>query len=1840
MNKGSKIDIFDLDLLLKGLYSIDFIEENGKKSINTKSDKNQRILSADGILCEYAYLYYISSRYNFAKDKEDTNTNVSREYLGYIVANKEMFNWLNNTTLLYMCNEALKFRLGKPALIRGSLRNTLNGFDLANENAFNTNVDFGNIFGSLGVKIEEDSKLPDLATALSKGSQFKIMANLEDTKVKTDGYAEDTVALLEEMVDDEVNYITQVVGALYESGYQGFTPDGMLNKAGTVSVVADSSITNANGKAQARYKITQVTNTQLTKFYAWLSAQFPVFSLSKYNGNMRPSYNNIKNGVIYYPHYQARNSCGLYGLDRSLDAYLTANNKSRIENAGALKTFLKDRIKNIIMEGMVSQFEDLLKKPAEESEIVTNPEVEALLKTYRKVLTTAAVVTEGKRNVVVKLKLSPGTRDDAIKMTKDFFEKALKTGKIFNQATKITYYSLDEEHNIVTITFMMDEKKYNGFPLFAFQAVEAIKRNGKPSWSNVVVGRTIDDKIFTLDLTENTTRVVPIIAGSRSGKGVMTLNFLANAFALQYPVFYLDFKSEMGYTFYKLARDRGVETFAYDGSHSSKAIPRDYDLLTGINKLPENVKKALDSCKAFDRKEFALMTSYIRGMQLLDRYLTLRAMAFEKPNPPYSVEELGGPRAVIVWDEFEKFGIQVDTYMKKNGVIDSAQDELKAVFSDMKDPEIKKTPEWKWFDDYKRWVKGVFSGLSSHEKAEWAQARVTIFLLAQSVEIDQRWGDLLGSTMGTIIRNSLKVCGRGSDSGSGSSKYGSGGVNPDWKLKLNDRYFIIQHHAGGAVSDDNSSLVKGYFLLDDLYDDNGNEASCVSQLFSNLGANAESVRQEVSINGKLNPALAFDGYMQLLADGQDVFGPTLKKSWDLASLVSNKVYGYANLNDYMYDVGNFSSNGEILEHINEYETEREGDSKSADSSNNGGRDLSSQSTMSSEDMNQSYEEDEEEQVNEDSENLGDNRDPGYAEPPKNSIFGDLFSGMHIRTDLDEPDRQVNSEASTVFGGGVAFEDEDVEVNMEGNDGAYFETASRGDFGDSTYQDEEVVEIELDEDSPDINNGDLGENSGGNSASDILFGSYQPSGSAEEDEEIDIDIDIDEPSDNIGNEGNFGIGQGIIDSVQPNHVSKQPEIENVIPHNLQNIGNTQAFDTSSLNESVTPEINGSPVREDKVPETKVNEPEVKTIFSGNEQGTNVNEPIGKSIPVRDTGATKQVMNRNFNVGNAGGVDLPPYRLHAQDRNEASYYEMLVQIGNLQRNDPNNPALPALINKVYEYDRRNGRIPANINRSSAEYQEILRAEVQANNTRLAAQNISAAQSRASIAIKKLLHRKVEAQRNKGMRWLDFSSRDVVASVNTILENEAANGCEIDYEDNDLQAKAMIVDCVLQAATKFPEVMNGMASGVLTLNPGLPAQIALRTQQLRQRQAQQENIRIQQNNQNRSNASNREGNINNRNVGANGVSGGSLGSNVNVGVNNVGVNLDNQSRQYNEMQQRLQQQRAAQQAQQQALQQQRAAQQAQQEQFSINDYESFVNFTNMSPDQMAYQARTPKDNALKVNLRNIKAQVFGLTPQNSVDVSRTRNASPFKRSTMLSRTAYGAKVYRKEAFRSLLDTIDLQLLRGNIGNFNGVNMLVMRDDTIVINNLVVDLNGVVGGITGRKLRDLVNYKELAKRYPRIAVLEIDDDLLTVFCLEYTISPQDADALFNKIFQLFPSLNTFRVGQYEMTRNEIMLKAQDRRIAEKQAKIAEKARRQRSRSAFDAEMLSMTNARPSEDSSLSGNNDYYNSSLMSPSEVKMRAKNITKGVAGFGLAAAAFTLGALATGFSAGRNLFRRKG
>ena len=438
--------------------------------------------------------------------------------------------------------------------------------------------------------------------------------------------------------------------------------------------------------------------------------------------------------------------------------------------------------------------------------------------------------------------------------------------------------------------------------------------------------------------------------------------------------------------------------------------------------------------------------------------------------------------------------------------------------------------------------------------------------------------------------------------------------------------------------------------------------------------------------------------------------------------------------------------------------------------------------------------------------------------------------------------------------------------------------------------------------------------------------------------------------------------------------------------------------------------------------------------------------------------------------------------------------------------------------------------------------------------------------------------------------------------------ALGCEIDHNWEDAGGIKLIIETVLQAATRDPRVLRGAISGILSSNPNLITTMRVRTAEFERRKA---NINNQENRQNTSNINGFNRNTQNgvdtqTKVNTNKIDRNTSNNVQRNGQVNVGdLGLDDRTRQFNEMQKRMQQQREQQLEQQRLRAAQAQAQQVQQEQFSINDYESSINYGVMSNDEVAYQPRTPKDNVLKVNLRNIKAQVFGLTPHNSVDVSRTRNAMPFKRSTFLSRTPFGAKIYRQEAFRVLLNAIDKQLMKSQqITGFNDITMLIMRDDTILVNNLIVDLNGIIGGLTGRRLSDIVSFKELAKRYSRIGSLELDDDLLTTFCLEYVISPNNSDALFDKIFTIFPLLSTLRVGEYEITRQELMLRAQDRRLANKQARMAEKAARRRNNSMFDAEMLRMTRANPGVDSSLHGSSDYSRNSLMSDAEREVRSR------------------------------------
>ena len=781
----------------------------------------------------------------------------------------------------------------------------------------------------------------------SKGTLFDTSgyASLDDEDVSTElNCSLDVKSFLDEMIRSVVDDIMKMQSSLYEAGYNGMAPDGVLWKVGELS--AEPSVDKENG-TRARYNFTQKTNPSLLKIYRFINnATGGQFDLSKYDGHMKVNIGNILKGCYYYPHFQVRNSCGLLGLDASLDKWLGKNKKSKIGSLKELSSYVTEEVTKGIKACLCANQDTLgLSKITDVTELMDNKQIEKIFNQFKRAFTTCALVSESKKDVVLKLRLCTGSDDIGDIFSRERLESAIKAGEICTRYTKISDWILDESKRILTISFIMNEKRYNSFPFFAANILDSIKKNGGPSWSRVTIGKDMYDKPFTLNLGANTNRVLAIIAGSRSGKGVLTMKIESDARALGIPVFYLDYKPDMAKSYYDMARRFGCETFAFDGFSLSAELGRDFNILYNYDQIPQEIRdtisgadfgnpdKDLGSNSAiFNVKEFTYFTSYVRGIQVINKLIALRAKAYQNGGTAdgFTMEQLGGDRVLVVLDEIEKLSIYAETLIKRNGKLDSIKERVikNLIASGIPEKKAKEHKCLLWFSSYKNWVDQVFEDLETYDKAEIALAKVNIVILAQSTNIDDTWGTV-GKHLSTLISNGIKFCGNGSNTGGGSSKYGSGGCPSEWQQKLPNRFFIIQKEGGGKLTESNSALVKTYFLLNDVYNPDGTESNYVKELMGNLGEDAEEVRKEVTMeDGKLNPALGYFGYIKELTGLTDEqLGQTFQKSFDIGTLIATQTMGYNSLYECMYDLGSFVAGSEVYESYNEADNLNKGNSE-------------------------------------------------------------------------------------------------------------------------------------------------------------------------------------------------------------------------------------------------------------------------------------------------------------------------------------------------------------------------------------------------------------------------------------------------------------------------------------------------------------------------------------------------------------------------------------------------------------------------------------------------------------------------------------------------------------------------------------------------------------------------------------------------------------------------------------------------------------------------------------------------------------------------------------------------
>lgn len=755
----------------------------------------------------------------------------------------------------------------------------------------------------------------------------------EDEAVKELECSEDVKEFIGAMVESLVNDIIRIHESLYASGYDGVVPDGVLWRVGELAV--EPNVDAKNGTS-ARYKFVDHRNPSLLKLYQYINANTNnQFSLNNYDGHMKVKHNNIEKGCLYYPHFQVRNSCGLLGLDASLDKWLGKNKKLKISSVKEFKDYIREEVTRAVMLSLGDLQDELrLSSITDITTLTTNEKINKIFDNFKKAFTTCAIVSESKKDVVLKLKLCIGSNNIGEVFAKHRLESAIKNGLICNPYTKVSNWVLDESKQVLTVTFMMDEKRYNSFPYFALNILESLKKGGKLDWSRVVIGRDEHDKMFTLNLKANTNRILTIIAGSRSGKGVLTLMLESMARALGITTFYLDYKPDMSKTYYDMAKMFGSEVFAFDGNSATAELGRDYDTLSDFSNLPKEVQEAMSEL-GFDTKGFSYFTSYIRGIHLLNKLIVLRAKAIKNGGAceNYTLDDLGGERIFIVLDEIEKLAVYADKTLgssgsRLTGEFNTLCNKTKQILLDggESNSTVDKHPSVLWYKAYRSWAERAFSDLEKYDKAEIGQSGTNLVILAQSVNIDEAWG-FVGQRLSRMIIDGLKFCGNGSATGKGAMKYGSASCS-EWVNELPNRKFIIQKSAGGSVLPENSSLVKTYFLLNEVYNRDGSESTSVKELFGALGQDAEDIRKEISLeNGKLNPALGYLGYIKELTGFTDEqLGQTFQKSYDVASLIAIEEFKSDSLLGYMYNLTDYTSGTSVLTENNEAENMRKNDS--------------------------------------------------------------------------------------------------------------------------------------------------------------------------------------------------------------------------------------------------------------------------------------------------------------------------------------------------------------------------------------------------------------------------------------------------------------------------------------------------------------------------------------------------------------------------------------------------------------------------------------------------------------------------------------------------------------------------------------------------------------------------------------------------------------------------------------------------------------------------------------------------------------------------------------------------
>ena len=445
-----------------------------------------------------------------------------------------------------------------------------------------------------------------------------------------------------------INVLLDRYKGLFQSGYEVIKPTGLLS---------NNSIIGLSG------------NSKKVKEFSIATQQISSILYSKMNIREESARSNINiadriynsyiqgsNTLLYFPNkllefvYGRKSPTG--DNQESVNTYESHSNSSNWDAYSKSEVFKS--LENVVMASILKFVYSTAKNEDYfNAEMADN--LKGFLDYFKNCLSCCILMVNYREGVAFKIRIcDPLNSLGDYDITNDILKVAYlgDSGKVpFSYKPRI-----EESRCIKEYAHEFNRDMSQASPLFAYKALQALHNQGiKPSWNDMILGMQEDGSILkngTKGVALQNALTHHICAGSRAGKGLLTLNIVASGIYSNKAIFYLDNKPDMASMFKNLCDSM----FVLNGNDCDEQYDtfnkfRNLDSILNKDNIPSYILEALGVEDCSWKSLGSLF--YMRALKLVIGIIQYRA---ECSKPP---EELNGKDGILlVVDEMKNF--QVD----------------------------------------------------------------------------------------------------------------------------------------------------------------------------------------------------------------------------------------------------------------------------------------------------------------------------------------------------------------------------------------------------------------------------------------------------------------------------------------------------------------------------------------------------------------------------------------------------------------------------------------------------------------------------------------------------------------------------------------------------------------------------------------------------------------------------------------------------------------------------------------------------------------------------------------------------------------------------------------------------------------------------------------------------------------------------------------------------------------------------------------------------------------------------------------------------------------------------